>query len=64
VNIVKSVIFFLLIVALVLFSVQNHQLITIRFLEWSFKISKALFVVFAIVLGMGMGWLARTAKKG
>jgi uncharacterized integral membrane protein len=51
----------------VIFIVQNVEVVEIRFLFWSFAMSRALLMFFVLALGIIAGWfmggLARQRKK-
>jgi uncharacterized integral membrane protein len=45
-------------IAIVIFAVQNLQVVEVDFLFWSLKLSKFLIILGAYVLGMLTGWAA------
>jgi len=53
----------------ILFVIQNVAVLEIRFLFWSFSMSRSLFMIFMLTIGLIVGWLLhsyylhRTAKK-
>lgn len=53
----------------ILFVIQNVAVVEIRFLFWSFSMSRSLFMIFMLTIGLIVGWLLhsyylhRTAKK-
>ncbi len=50
----------LALIALVLiFTVQNAVVVDIRFLFWSFSMSRALVIFFTLSIGVVVGWLLR-----
>lgn len=49
---------------LALFVVQNHKVVEVQFLFWSFKASRAIVLFITLMIGAAMGWLApRLLKK-
>ena len=54
----------------VLFVIQNVSVVEIRFLFWTFAMSRSLFMIFLLVIGIIVGWLLHSyylhhaAKKG
>lgn len=54
----------------VLFIVQNIAVVEIKFLFWSFAMSRSLFMIFMLAIGIIVGWLLhsyilhRSAKGG
>lgn len=55
----------LLLIFVAIFSVQNADVITVRFLAWQFTLSGALLIQLAALLGVfvgiGIGWRSRRA---
>lgn len=50
----------LALLALVLvFAIQNVEVVEVRFLAWSLEISRALLLFVVFLLGGAAGWLAR-----
>lgn len=41
----------------VLFIIQNVAVVEIRFLFWTFAMSRSLFMIFLLVIGIVVGWL-------
>ncbi|EQB63618.1 MAG: hypothetical protein RBG1_1C00001G1197 [candidate division Zixibacteria bacterium RBG-1] len=58
---------FLLLIILVLFLifvVQNTQAFPVKFLIWSFSMSRALWLILGLLVGLSLGWvLTLRAKK-
>lgn len=53
----------LLLLAVVVFSVQNAQPATLRFLVWHFELSQALVIMLAAVLGIVVGAIAGASTR-
>ena len=41
----------------VIFIIQNVAVVEIRFLFWTFAMSRSLFMIFLLVIGIVVGWL-------
>jgi uncharacterized integral membrane protein len=41
----------------VIFVIQNVAVVEIRFLFWTFAMSRSLFMIFLLVIGIIVGWL-------
>ena len=55
-RVVYFVILMLLLVAIGLFALQNHEIITLRFLEWDISCPFSILMVVVYLLGMATGW--------
>jgi putative membrane protein len=53
---VQAILFLVFLTAVGLFAVQNTQVITVRFLEWSIETPLALMTVVVYAIGMLTGW--------
>jgi len=42
----------------IIFIIQNVAAVDVRFLFWSIAMSRALLIVFALVIGFVFGWIA------
>jgi putative membrane protein len=54
---IKTIISFLLIIAVLIFSIQNIAAVEIQFLLWSFSIPRALLIVILLGIGFIIGML-------
>ena len=54
---IKSIISLLLIIAVLIFSIQNIASVEIQFLLWSFSIPRALLIVILLGIGFIIGML-------
>jgi uncharacterized integral membrane protein len=54
---IKSIISLLLIIAVLIFSIQNVAAVEIQFLLWSFSIPRALLIVILLGIGFIIGML-------
>lgn len=55
----KLISILVLIVLVVLFVVQNTDVVEIRFLFWKASMSRALVIIFVLIAGIVSGWLLR-----
>jgi putative membrane protein len=54
---IKKIISLLLIIAVLIFSIQNIAAVEIQFLLWSFSIPRALLIVILLGIGLIIGML-------
>jgi putative membrane protein len=54
---IKTIVFIVLAVLIVIFTIQNTQVIDIQFLTWKASISKALVLLCTLFVGIILGWL-------
>lgn len=54
---IKSIISLILIIAVLIFSIQNIAAVEIQFLLWSFSIPRALLIVILLGIGFIIGML-------
>ena len=60
---IKNIIFVCLIVFVLIFVVQNTQVVEFRFLVWTISLSRALMLFGALAIGFVAGWLLRVPKQ-
>ena len=60
---IKNIIFVCLIVFVLIFVVQNTQVVEFRFLVWTISLSRALMLFGALAVGVVAGWLLRIPKQ-
>ena len=53
---IQAVIFLVLLAVIIIFAVQNSQIVTVQFLNWSVNSPIALMSVGVYLLGMLSGW--------
>jgi uncharacterized integral membrane protein len=53
----------ILLILLVIFSLQNTQSTTVKFLFWEANTSGAFLILITFILGLAIGWLLGTLKK-
>lgn len=54
---VKTIVFIVLAILIVIFTIQNTQVIDIQFLTWKTSISRALVLLSTLFVGIILGWL-------
>ena len=47
---------------LVLFAVQNYEVVQIRLMFWSLEMSRALLLFLVFATGVGLGWILRSLR--
>lgn len=58
----KTVIFVILAVLILLFVIQNTQVVETRFLVWTISMSRSLLLLGTFIIGVIAGWLLRRPK--
>lgn len=48
----------ILMLFLVIFAVQNYEIVNIQFLLWSFSTSRAIVIFATLVAGIAIGWIS------
>ena len=60
---IRNVIFVCLVIFVLIFVVQNTQVVEFQFLIWSISLSRALMLFGALAIGIAAGWLLRVPKQ-
>ena len=58
-----KIVFICLIAVVLVFVVQNTQVVEFRFLVWTISMSRALMLFGALAIGVVAGWLLRVPKQ-
>ena len=58
----KTIIFVILAVLILLFVIQNTQVVETRFLVWTISMSRSLLLLGTFIVGVIAGWLLRRPK--
>jgi putative membrane protein len=53
----KTIVFIVLAILIVIFTIQNTQVVDIQFFIWKTSISKALVLLSTLFIGIILGWL-------
>ena len=54
---VKTIVFIVLAILIVIFTIHNTQVVEIKFFIWQTSISKALVLLSTLFIGIILGWL-------
>jgi putative membrane protein len=54
---VKTIVFIVLAILIVIFTIQNTQVVDIQFFVWKASISRALMLLSTLFIGIILGWL-------
>jgi uncharacterized integral membrane protein len=58
----KTIVFVILAVLILLFVIQNTQVVETRFLFWTISMSRSLLLLGTFIIGVIAGWLVRRPK--
>jgi len=59
----RNIIFIGLIALVLIFVIQNTQVVEFQFLVWTLSLSRALMLFGALAIGVVAGWLLRVPKQ-
>ncbi|MFC1880572.1 lipopolysaccharide assembly protein LapA domain-containing protein [Thermodesulfobacteriota bacterium] len=59
----RNIMFIALIAVVLIFVIQNTQVVEFRFLAWTISMSRALMLFGALAIGVVAGWLLRVPKQ-
>ena len=59
----RNTLFIILIAVVLIFVIQNTQIVEFRFLVWAFPISRALMLFGTLAVGIIAGWLLAFPKR-
>ena len=59
----KFIIGIILGIILMIFLIQNTEIVTLNFLFWSLTTSRALMIIIVLILGIFFGWIFGNAGK-
>ena len=60
---IRNIIFVCLIIFVLIFVVQNTQVVEFQFLTWTISLSRSLMLFGALAIGIVAGWLLRVPKQ-
>ncbi|MFH1458300.1 MAG: LapA family protein [Candidatus Omnitrophota bacterium] len=60
----KWILVLILLLHLVIFAVQNYEIVKIQFLFWSFRTSRAIVIFSTLFIGIIIGWITPLIKRG
>jgi len=58
----KTIVFVILAALILLFVIQNTQVVETRFLVWTISMSRSLLLLGTFIIGVIAGWLLRRPK--
>ena len=58
----KLLLALILVGLVVLFAVQNYEVVQLRLVFWSLEISRALLLFIVFATGVGLGWIVRSLR--
>jgi uncharacterized integral membrane protein len=58
----KTIVFVILAALILLFVIQNTQVVETRFLVWTISMSRSLLLLGTFIIGVIAGWLVRRPK--
>ncbi|WP_455207352.1 lipopolysaccharide assembly protein LapA domain-containing protein [Kaarinaea lacus] len=53
----KLIVALCLVLLIILFTIQNTEVVTLRFLFWQLSISRVLMIFFVFTIGAAVGWI-------
>ena len=59
----KTIIFLILIALVIVFVIQNTQVVEFQFLAWKVSMSRALMFLGTFLVGIAVGWLSRRLRQ-
>jgi uncharacterized integral membrane protein len=59
----KIIIFFILVILVVLFVLQNTQVVEAQFIAWKVSMSRSLLLLGTFLVGIIAGWLLRRPRQ-
>jgi uncharacterized integral membrane protein len=61
---IRNIVFLCLIGVVVIFVLQNTQVVEVRFLFWTISMSRALMLFGTLAIGLVGGWLITLPRRG
>lgn len=58
----KTIVFIILIALVLVFVIQNTQVVEFKFLAWTVSMSRALLLFGTFAIGIVVGWLSRRVR--
>jgi putative membrane protein len=59
----KTIVFLILIAFVIIFVMQNTQVVEFQFLAWKVSMSRALLLLGTFGIGIAVGWLSRRLRQ-
>jgi uncharacterized integral membrane protein len=62
VQMARNIVFVVLIALVIVFVIQNMQVVEVRLLVWTVSMSRALMILVTLLIGIVAGWLLRRPR--
>ena len=59
---IRNILFAVLIILVIIFVIQNTQVVEVKFLAWQVNMSRALMILCTLAIGLIAGWLIKIPK--
>jgi uncharacterized integral membrane protein len=59
---IRNILFAVLIILVIIFVIQNTQVVEVKFLAWQVNMSRALMLFGTLAIGIIAGWLIKIPK--
>jgi putative membrane protein len=59
----KLIVALCLILVIILFTIQNAEVVTIQFLVWKLSVSRVLMIFFVFTIGVVVGWITNVWSR-
>ena len=59
---IKTIVFLILVALVVIFVIQNTQVVEFQFLAWKVSMSRALLLLGTFIIGVVVGWMSRRMR--
>ena len=60
---IRNILFAVLIILVIIFVIQNTQVVEVKFLAWQVNMSRALTLFGTLAIGIIAGWLIKIPKR-
>ncbi|MGD2268800.1 MAG: LapA family protein [Desulfobacterales bacterium] len=60
---IRNIVFVILVALVLIFVVQNMQVVEVKFLAWTISLSRALMIFGTLIIGIIAGWLLHFPKR-
>lgn len=60
---IRNILFVALIILVIIFVIQNTQIVEVKFLAWQISMSRALILFGTLAIGVIAGWLLKMPKR-
>ncbi|MBL7174577.1 MAG: LapA family protein [Desulfobacteraceae bacterium] len=60
---ISKIVIFILILLILIFVIQNTEVVRVSFLAWEISMPRALMILLTFLIGLIAGWLFRRGKR-